>query len=192
MAVLDTCKKLEEDGFEVTYLDVDEYGRINLDELKSSIRKDTILISIMYANNEVGTIQQISQIGKIAKENNITFPKVNYNNKTYKRWRINDKGYVVISIGNDTYELEHRIVVQNYILRPVSDKESIHHINGNQADNRPCNLVLLDKRLHDAFHTYCRDNNFNHVEQSVYHILSILNYKIRVEMYAELIRIYEV
>ena len=73
LAVLDTCKKLEEDGFEVTYLDVDEYGRINLDELKSSIRKDTILISIMYANNEVGTIQQISQIGKIAKENNIYF-----------------------------------------------------------------------------------------------------------------------
>ena len=131
-------------------------------------------------------------IRKIAKENNITFPKVNYNNKAYKRWRINDKGYVVISIGNDTYELEHRIVVQNYILRPVSDKESIHHINGNRADNRPCNLVLLDKRLHDAFHTYCRDNNLNHVYQSVYHILSILNYKIRVEMYAELIRIYEV
>lgn len=73
LAVLDTCKKLEEDGFEVTYLDVDEYGRINLDELKSSIRKDTILISIMYANNEVGTIQQIPQIGKIAKENNIYF-----------------------------------------------------------------------------------------------------------------------
>ena len=73
LAVLDTCKKLEEDGFEVTYLDVDEYGRINLVELKSSIRKDTILISIMYANNEVGTIQQISQIGKIAKENNIYF-----------------------------------------------------------------------------------------------------------------------
>lgn len=73
LAVLDTCKKLEEDGFEVTYLDVDEYGRINLEELKSSIRKDTILISIMYANNEVGTIQQISQIGKIAKENNIYF-----------------------------------------------------------------------------------------------------------------------
>ena len=131
-------------------------------------------------------------IRKIAKENNITFPKVNYNNKTYKRWRINDKGYVVISSGNDTYELEHRIVVQNYILRAVSDKESIHHINGNRADNSPCNLVLLDKRLHDAFHTYCRDNNLNHVYQSVYHILSILNYKIRVEMYAELIRIYEV
>ena len=73
LAVLDTCKKLEEDGFEVTYLDVDKYGRINLDELKSSIRKDTILISIMYANNEVGTIQQISEIGKIAKENNIYF-----------------------------------------------------------------------------------------------------------------------
>lgn len=131
-------------------------------------------------------------IRKIAKENNITFPKVNYNNRTYKRWRLNDKGYIVISIGNDTYELEHRIVVQNCILRAVSDKESIHHINGDRTNNKPCNLVLLDKRLHDAFHTYCRDNNLNYVDCSVYHVLCILNYKIRVEMYAELIRIYEV
>ena len=72
-AVLETCKQLEKEGFEVTYLDVDENGIVKLEELKSSIRKDTILITIMFANNEIGTIQPIKEIGKIAKENNIYF-----------------------------------------------------------------------------------------------------------------------
>ena len=72
-AVLETCKWLERNGFFVTYLPVDEKGRISLDNLRSAIRQDTILISIMYANNEIGTIQPIEDIGKIAKENNIIF-----------------------------------------------------------------------------------------------------------------------
>ncbi|AFS78341.1 cysteine desulfurase IscS [Gottschalkia acidurici 9a] len=72
-AVLHTCEYLEKDGFEVTYLDVDEYGLIDLDELKRAIRKETILITIMFANNEIGTIQPIKEIGQIAKENNIYF-----------------------------------------------------------------------------------------------------------------------
>ncbi len=73
-AVLETCEYLEKkEGFEITYLDVDKYGLINLEELKKAIRKDTILISIMYANNEIGTIQPIDEIGKIAKENEIYF-----------------------------------------------------------------------------------------------------------------------
>lgn len=72
-AVLNTCKALEKDGFEVTYLNVDKNGTINMDELKSSIRHDTILISIMFANNEIGTIEPIKEIGKIAKTNNIYF-----------------------------------------------------------------------------------------------------------------------
>lgn len=72
-AVLNSCKTLEEQGFKVTYLNVDEDGIINLEELKSSITNDTILITIMYANNEIGTIQPIEEIGKIAKENNIIF-----------------------------------------------------------------------------------------------------------------------
>lgn len=72
-AVLHTCEYLERNGFEVTYLDVDEYGMIDLDDLKNTIRDNTILISIIYANNEVGTIQPIAEIGKIAKENNIFF-----------------------------------------------------------------------------------------------------------------------
>ncbi|HBC84144.1 MAG TPA: cysteine desulfurase NifS, partial [Clostridiales bacterium] len=72
-AVLNSCKTLEKQGFKVTYLNVDEDGIINLEELKSSITNDTILITIMYANNEIGTIQPIEEIGKIAKENNIIF-----------------------------------------------------------------------------------------------------------------------
>ena len=72
-AVLQTCKQLEKEGFEVTYIDVDEYGIIDLQSLKKSINETTILISIMFANNEIGTIQPIKEIGKIAKENNIYF-----------------------------------------------------------------------------------------------------------------------
>ena len=130
-------------------------------------------------------------INTIAKELGIKFPKVNYNNISYKRYRINDAGYIVLSIGNDTYELEHRIVVQNYIKRAVRPDESIHHINGNRKDNSPRNLLLLDKKLHDAFHTYCRNHGIPHTERSVKTILEQLNYNIRVEMYAELMRITE-
>lgn len=72
-AVLHTCEYLERNGFDVTYLDVDEYGMINLEDLKNAITDKTILISVIYANNEVGTIQPISEIGKIAKQNNIYF-----------------------------------------------------------------------------------------------------------------------
>ena len=74
MAVLETCRFIEENlGFEVTYLPVDRYGVVDLNRLKDSIRKDTILISIMFANNEVGTIQPVKEIAKIAKENGIYF-----------------------------------------------------------------------------------------------------------------------
>ncbi len=72
-AVLDSCKTLEKQGFNVTYLGVDEYGRISLEELVNAINTKTILISIMFANNEIGTIEPIEQIGKIAKEKNIVF-----------------------------------------------------------------------------------------------------------------------
>lgn len=72
-AILHTCEYLEKNGFEVTYLDVDEYGTVKPDELKEAIRPDTILISVMTANNEIGTIQPIAQIGAIAKEHGILF-----------------------------------------------------------------------------------------------------------------------
>lgn len=72
-AVLNSAKVLEKNGFEVTYLDVDENGIVDIEALEKNIRKDTILVSIMYANNEIGVIEPISQIGSICKKHNIIF-----------------------------------------------------------------------------------------------------------------------
>ena len=72
-AVLHTCQYLEQKGFEVTYLDVDENGVVKLEELKKAIRPDTILISIMFANNEIGSVQPVKEIGMIAREHGILF-----------------------------------------------------------------------------------------------------------------------
>jgi len=72
-AVLETCKQLEREGFEVTYLDVDSNGLIDTNQLLNSIKETTILITIMYANNEIGTIQPIKEIGIIAKEKGVFF-----------------------------------------------------------------------------------------------------------------------
>jgi len=72
-AVLNTCKSLEKQGFEITYLAVDKTGKIDLDQLRDSIRKDTILISVMHGNNEIGTIQDVEAIGKIAVEKGVIF-----------------------------------------------------------------------------------------------------------------------
>ncbi len=72
-AILHSCEYLEKHGFEVTYLEVDEGGRVNLEQLKQAIRPTTILISVMFANNEIGTIEPIKEIGQIAHEHNILF-----------------------------------------------------------------------------------------------------------------------
>ena len=72
-AVLETCKYLDSIGYKVKFLPVDRYGIVNLDELEKSISKDTFLITVMFANNEIGTIEPIQEIGKIAKKHNILF-----------------------------------------------------------------------------------------------------------------------
>lgn len=72
-AVLNSCKQLEEDGYEVTYLNVDEKGRIRLEELEDAIREDTILISVMAANNEIGTIEPVWEAARIAKARGVLF-----------------------------------------------------------------------------------------------------------------------
>ena len=72
-AILHTCEYLEKNGCEVTYLDVDENGVVNLEQLKKSIKPTTVLISVMYANNEIGTLQPIKEIGQIAKDNGVLF-----------------------------------------------------------------------------------------------------------------------
>lgn len=73
LAVLEVCKYLEKKGFEVTYLDVDEYGVVNPEELGKAIKPQTILVSIMYANNEIGTLQHIGELAAIAKNNGVLF-----------------------------------------------------------------------------------------------------------------------
>ncbi|WP_390582083.1 cysteine desulfurase family protein [Paenibacillus illinoisensis] len=72
-AVLHSCQELERQGYEVTYLSVDEHGRISFDELQEAIRPDTVLITMMFANNEVGTIQPIREIGELARKHQILF-----------------------------------------------------------------------------------------------------------------------
>ncbi len=72
-AVLETCKQLENEGFEISYISVDENGIINLEELKNAIKPTTTLISIMFANNEIGTLQPIKEIGEIARKHQLIF-----------------------------------------------------------------------------------------------------------------------
>ncbi|TBR23876.1 MAG: cysteine desulfurase [Candidatus Nitrosotenuis sp.] len=72
-AILEPCKQLEKEGFDVVYLPVDGYGLVDIEKLKSSITKETVLVSIMFANNEVGTIQPIKEIAQICKQHNVLF-----------------------------------------------------------------------------------------------------------------------
>ncbi len=72
-AILHTCEYLEKNGYEVTYIDVDENGVVKLDQLEKAIRPTTVLISVMYANNEIGTLQPIKEIGQIAKNHGVLF-----------------------------------------------------------------------------------------------------------------------
>ncbi len=72
-AILETCAELEKKGYEITYVGVDKDGRVNVDEIRNAIREDTILVSVMTANNEIGTIQPIKEIGAICKERGVFF-----------------------------------------------------------------------------------------------------------------------
>ncbi|MCX6774631.1 MAG: cysteine desulfurase family protein, partial [DPANN group archaeon] len=72
-AVLETCKWLEKQGFDVTYLNVDEFGSVKPEDVEKHIRKDTILVSIMYANNEIGTIQPINEIAEVCRKHEVLF-----------------------------------------------------------------------------------------------------------------------
>jgi len=94
-AILHTAEALEKEGFEVTYLPVDKYGLVSIADLEAAIREDTILISIMYANNEVGTIQPIREIGRVAREHGIIFHTD----------AVQAVGYVPIDVNRDNIDL---------------------------------------------------------------------------------------
>jgi cysteine desulfurase len=72
-ATLDTCKRLERDGYQVTYLPVDKYGRVSAEQVREAITDKTVLVSVMFANNEIGTVQPIAAIGKVCKERGVLF-----------------------------------------------------------------------------------------------------------------------
>lgn len=97
-AILNTCHTLERQGFNITYLNVDSKGFVRLDELENSIRVDTILISIMFANNEIGTIEPIEQIGRIAKINNVYFHTDSVQAIGNARINVNELGIDLLSM----------------------------------------------------------------------------------------------
>lgn len=97
-AVLEPCHFLEKLGFEVTYLPVDKYGLVDPDDLKKAIRKDTILISIMHANNEIGTIEPIKELAQIAKERDIYFHTDAVQTVGHIPVNVNDLGVDFLSI----------------------------------------------------------------------------------------------
>src|SRR5690606_28804601 len=72
-AILESCKVLEEKGFEITYLDVNEKGYLSLEQLKNSIKSETIIVSVIAANNEIGVIQNLEEIGRICSEKGVLF-----------------------------------------------------------------------------------------------------------------------
>ncbi len=94
-AVLHTCEALEKDGFEVTYLDVYENGIVKPEDVESAIREDTAIVSVMYANNEIGTIQPIKEIGAICKKHNVIFHTD----------AVQAAGYIKINVADDNIDL---------------------------------------------------------------------------------------
>lgn len=164
-AVLHTCEYLERNGFEVTYLDVDEYGMINLEDLKNAITDKTILISIIYANNEVGTIQPIAEIGKIAKENNIYFHTDAVQAIGNIKINVDDLGIDLLSLSAHKF-YGPKGVGALYIRKNVKLHPYIH--GGAQERNRRAgtesiaNIVGLTKALEMAY-----ENLSNHNEKLI-------------------------
>lgn len=149
-SILETCKFLEKEGFEVTYLDVDELGYINLEQLKNSIKKETLLVSIIWGNNEIGTLNDIASIGNICKEKNVLFhtdatqvvgkidinlKKLNVDFLTMSAHKIyGPKGVGALFVGTNHLGITHRITPllhggsQEYKLR--GGTHAMHNIVG--------------------------------------------------------------
>jgi cysteine desulfurase len=134
-AVFNVCREMEEHGLKVSYLPVDKYGNINLEHLKEAIRKDTILISLMMANNEIGTRYPIDEIGDIARENNIFFHTD----------AVQAAGYVPINVRNMPIDLlslsSHKLYGPKgagalYINRDLPFKLKAQMDGGGQERNR--------------------------------------------------------
>jgi len=134
-AVLDTCEMLSQNGFEVTFLPVDHYGMVDIDDLRRAIRPDTILITIMHANNEIGTIQPIEEIGKIAKEHEILFHTDAVQTVGYLPINVDELGVDLLSLS------AHKIYGPKgagaLYVREGTPIKPILHGGGQERDKRP-------------------------------------------------------
>lgn len=103
-AVMKTCLYMEQQGYEVTYLPVNRYGEISLEQLSNAIRKDTVLVSIMFANNEIGTLQPITQIGKITKNRGVCFHTDAVQGYLHERIHVKEMGIDLLSASSHKFQ----------------------------------------------------------------------------------------
>ncbi|MCT4612022.1 MAG: cysteine desulfurase NifS [Clostridia bacterium] len=143
-AVLHTCEYLEKNGFEVTYLDVDADGKISLDELRNAIKDNTILVSIMYANNEIGTVQPIKEIGAITREKGVVFHTDAVQAAGHIEIDVNDQNIDMLSISGHKFNAPKGIGAL-YVKRGIK-LENLIHGGGQERGKRPSteNIIYIE------------------------------------------------
>lgn len=172
-AVIEVCKYLGSQGFDITYLPVDTYGRVDPTDVENVIRKDTILISIMHANNEVGTIQPIQEIGKIARQNNIIFHTDAAQSVGKIKTDVNELGVDLLTIAG------HKLYAPKGIgalyIRKGTQIENLMHGANQEKGIRPgtenviqivglgkaCEVALLDFNQNQRNMRFSRDRLLN-------------------------------
>lgn len=165
-AVIEVCKFLEMEGFQVTYLPVDEFGLININDVKQAIKPQTILISIMHANNEVGTIQPISEITELVKDENIILHTDAAQSMGKIPVKINDLGIDLLSIaGHKLYAPKG--IGALFIKRGIKLAKMIHGADHEQNLRAGTENVLEIVGLGKACEIANRDlsNNMNHLKK---------------------------
>ena len=160
-AIINCCKFLERHGFEVTYLDVDEYGQVKLDELKAAIRDTTILISVMFANNEIGTIQPIRDIAEVAAKNNIYFHTDAVQAVGSVKIDVKELGITMLSMSGHKFYAPKGIGAL-YIKEGTKIENLIHgggQENGKRAgtENVPA-IVGMGKAIYMAYQDFDKNN----------------------------------
>jgi cysteine desulfurase len=175
-SVIDSCKQLEEVfGFEITYLSVDKEGKINLDELKNSLRKDTILVSIMAVNNEMGSIQDIEKISQIIKENSTALYHIDATQAMCKE-KLN---YNVADLYNFSshkfYGLKgSSVLIKKEKVRLIPLLSGGQQENGNRGGTvNWANHVMMAKSLRLGLEKL--EDNYNYVKSLKYYLLTKLS-----------------
>ncbi|MEA3496820.1 MAG: selenide, water dikinase SelD [Bacteroidota bacterium] len=179
-AVIEVCKYLSKNAFDITYLDVDEFGLIDINELKNAIRKETILITIMHANNEVGTIQPIEEISKIAKEKGIIFHTDAAQSVGKIKTDVNELGVDLLSVaGHKLYAPKG--IGALYIKRGVKLEKLIHGADHEQNLRAGTENILEIVGLGKACEVAKRNLQKNYDEMKIYRDMLFEGIKKKVE-----------